>query len=291
MKNTGGKYLAVILLLMLALALSCGDDNDNPQTDGDTDGDSGDTTWQVSVTLSAGGSDTVVDLSTLDRTTYNDQDAVRLTRVIETLALATPWNQNYNFVGNDGFSILTDKLDGDQGGLPCYGELEHGFLYWETDDENNTYLRIGWDDSVAFPKFMKAKGMDGGTIQVLPIADTTINVYAGDIRTAVDVTALTTTDVIDYKHPEDGAKAMVPLTAVFEAAGVTDASSYSYRIFGNDGFSNGDDNLMPWENVTHTYMVPGTRAIVSEEAWDTEECCWRVKDVIVLQGVAPATAE
>ena len=287
MHRNGVTGVALAILFSLCFFIACGDDGDNTPVDGD----SNENTWEVSLTVSVNGQDHTIDLSTLDTTTFEDQDAIRLTRVIETVALDAPWNMHYNFVGNDGFSILDNKLEGDKGGLPYYGEMEHGFLYWETDDEGNTYIRVGWDESVDFPKFMKAKGMDGGTIEVSPIADTTVIMIAGEVRTAIDVTTLATTDVEDYKHPEDGLQPMVPLTAMFEAAGITDADGYTYRIIGNDGFANGDDNLMPYENATHTYMKPDNRAIVAEEAWDTQECCWRVKDVIVLQGVANAIAE
>ena len=44
---------------------------------------------------------------------------------------------------------------------------------------------------------------------------------------------------------------------------------------------------MPWLNATHAYMEPTGRRIVLEEAYDTSQCCWRVRDTVLIKGVTP----
>jgi hypothetical protein len=92
---------------------------------------------------------------------------------------------------------------------------------------------------------------------------------------------------VDYRHPEDGAVPMAPLVDLLAAASVTGADALAYRMFGMDGFSNAEDNLMPYANLQHGYIKPSNRGIVLEEAWDAPVCCWRVRDTVVFLGLEP----
>jgi uncharacterized protein (UPF0548 family) len=92
---------------------------------------------------------------------------------------------------------------------------------------------------------------------------------------------------VDYQIPEDGAMPSIPLPELFTAAGATTPEAFTYKMWGNDGWSNADDNLMPWANAQHAYMRVDTRRVVLEEAWDTDACCWRCRDTILIKGLTP----
>lgn len=235
------------------------------------------------ITVKAGEAETVVDLSTLETTTFEDKLAVRLTRIVEVAALELPFNYHYNFIGNDGFNVLVDKMEGDYSKLPWWLELNQGYVYFDQEKET---LRIAWDESLGFPGSLSAKGMDGGTIEAVEVELTKFVVIAGEVRALLDTSTLPTQDVVDYKHPEDGAKPMIPIADIFIAAGITTPDTFAYKFFGKDGFSNNDDNLMPYENTTHGYYEPEKRRIILEEAWDTNQCCWSVKDTVLILGVS-----
>ncbi len=239
--------------------------------------------WDVVITVEVDGRTVPVNLATLDRTTYDGHDALRLTRVVEQAALLMPWDYHYDFISNDGFDPLTVRLEGDLGKLPCYGELELGFLWWDGEDN----LRIAWDPSLGFPGSLGVQGMHGGIIRATPIAVTSMVVAVGEGRTLVDLTAQATVDVVDYLNPEDGAMPSVPFADVVAAAGGTAPEAFAYKMWGNDGWSNADDNLMPWENAQHAWVRVDTRRVVIEEGWNTEECCWRARDTILIKGRAP----
>ncbi|MBN1944245.1 MAG: hypothetical protein JW797_01160 [Bradymonadales bacterium] len=238
--------------------------------------------WDVEVNLKIGETSTPVNLGCLERTTFESQDAVQLTQVVATAELETPWSYHFNFIGSDGFNPLVERMDNDLAGLPYYGELELGYLYWDEDA-----LRVGWDASLGFPGFLKVSGMVGGTIELIEFDSASLIVQVGEIRELVDLSTLTTTEVVDYRHPEDDPLAVVPLTDVLEEAGLTDGSGFDYKLTATDGFANGDDNLMPFTNAEHAYIEPTERKIIfAEESWDTTVCCWRIKDVVLIQGVA-----
>ncbi|MBN1772816.1 MAG: hypothetical protein JXB32_16215 [Deltaproteobacteria bacterium] len=238
--------------------------------------------WDVVITIEVDDRTVPVNLATLDRTTYDGHDALRLTRVVEQAALLMPWNYHYDFIGNDGFDPLVERLENDLGKLPCYGELELGFLWWDGDN-----LRIAWDPSLAFPGSLGVQGMHGGIIRATPIAVTSVVVAVGAGRTLVDLTTLPTEEVVDYMLPEAGAMPSVPFEDVVAAAGGTTPEVFVYKFWGNDGWSNADDNLMPWENALHAWVRVDTRRVVLEEAWDTEECCWRCRDTVLIKGRTP----
>ncbi|NMC69353.1 MAG: hypothetical protein GYA57_04695 [Myxococcales bacterium] len=313
-KSSSNRLLALSVALSLALLAGCGDDSsDTPDADAgddgrvdvpadlpedgpvDTDGpsdvpeeadaptDVDPGPWDVVITIEVDGGTIPVNLGALDRTTWDGHDALRLTRVVEQARLSLPWNYHYDFIGNDGFDPLTERLEGDLGKLPCYGELEQGFLWWDVDN-----LRIGWDPALGFPESLGVQGMDGGIIRLTPIAVTSVVVAVGDGRTVVDLTAQATEDVVDYLNPDDGAMPSVPLPALFSAAGATTPEAFVYKMWGNDGWSNADDNLMPWANAQHAWIRVDTRRVVLDEAWDTEECCWRTRDTILIKGRTPA---
>jgi hypothetical protein len=300
----GVATVRALAALLGAAAAGCGDDAGGAPDVSDAAGDSiadvpvetpaeaadgadaGPDVWDVTVTIEVDGRTIPVDLSTIDRTTFDGNDAVRLARVVEVAALTMPWNYHYDFVGNDGFDPLTDRLGGDLGKLPCYGELELGFLYWDASGASPT-LRIGWDASLGFPGSLGVRGMDGGIIRATPIAATGTVVAVGDGRTLVDLTTLPTVDVVDYKIPEDGPMPSIPFPDLLAAAGATTPEAFAYKMWGNDGWSNNDDNLMPWANAQHAYMRVDTRRIVLEEAWDTDACCWRCRDTILIKGLTP----
>jgi len=223
-----------------------------------------------------------VDLSSLEKTTFEDKEAIRLTRITEQAALEFPYNNHYNFIANDNFNGLVDKLEGDYSKLPWYGEMEKGYLFWDAEKE---MLRIGWDASLGFPSSLNVKGMGGGTIEAVPVGVTQFVVIAGSIRYLFETTGFATVGVVDYKHPEDGEKPMIPLAEVFTAAGVLTPADWEYKFYGADGFSNNDDNLMPFENTTHGYYEPVKRRIILEEAWDTADCCWSVKNTVLILGI------
>jgi hypothetical protein len=304
MRKIGWWAVGVAWAVMGGAVAGCGDDSSGtPDAPGDTadisedaspdvpdetadeageETDTGPGPWDVSVTIEVDGRTIPVNLAGIDRTTFDGHEAVRLTRVVEVAALTLPWNYHYDFIGNDGFDPLVDRLGGDLGKLPCYGELESGFLYWDVDT-----LRIGWDAALGFPGSLGVQGMDGGIIRATPIATTTAVVAVGDGRTAVDLTTLATVNVIDYQIPEDGAMPSIPFPDLLAAAGATTPEAFTYKMWGNDGWSNNDDNLMPWANAQHAYMRVDTRRIVVEEAWDTDTCCWRCRDTILIKGIAP----
>ncbi|MBN2495909.1 MAG: hypothetical protein JXR96_15060 [Deltaproteobacteria bacterium] len=235
---------------------------------------------QIVLDLGSGGSRTV-ELGELECTEYEGQPAIRLIRVVEQGGLELPWDHQYNFVSSDGFDVLVDRYEGDPAVLPFYGELEHGFLAWTEEDG----LRVFWDDEVDMPGALGVKQMQGGTIATIPFGASEILLVAGQVRTRIDISALATEEVVDYKHPEDGARPMVPMATFFEAGELDTADAFDYKFYGNDGFTNIDTNLMPYENTSHSWIEPVDRKVVSEEAWDTQVCCWRVRDTVIVQGI------
>ncbi len=231
------------------------------------------------ITVKVGEVTTPVDLSKLDPTVFNEVPAIRLTRIVEAAAIAMPYNYHYNFIAGDGFNVLVDKMEGDYSKLPWYNELDKGFVYYDAEKD---MLRIGWDAALAFPGSLNVKGIGDGTIEAVAVEATKFVVIAGTVRTLLDTATLPTVDVVDYKHPEDGAKPMIAMAEVFTAAGVTAPADFTFKFYGMDGFSNNDDNLMPYENAQHGYYEPIKRRIILEEAWDTNECCWSVKDTVLI---------
>lgn len=235
----------------------------------------------MSITLDLLSSTLAVDLGELDITEFEGDDAIRLTRVVEVAALELPWDNQYNFISSDDFDVMNDRFAGDASALPHYGELDYGFLV-NTEEDG---LRVFWGPEVSLPRPLSIKFMDGGTIQLVPFDATELLVVGGEVRARVDLSALPTEDVVDYKYPEDGAKPMIPMVDVFAAAELTSPDAFAYKIYGNDGFSNNDTNLMPYVNTTHAWINPADRRVIAEEAWDTTECCWRVRDTVLLIGI------
>lgn len=242
----------------------------------------------VIITVVVGETSTPVDLGTLDRTTFQDKEAVRLTRIVEMAAMAKPWGYHYNFVANDDFDVLRDKLEGDFSQLPYYGELDSGFVYHDAD---GGMFRIGWDASLGFPKSLNVKGIDGGTIRAVGVGATDVVVKVGAVRTRVDISGMPTQDVVNYKRPDEGPQPMIPLTDVLTAAGVEAPEGFVFKYYATDGFSNNDDNLMPYSHLEHTWLQVANRRVVPEEGWDTSMCCWSVKDTVLILGLVPQVTE
>ena len=240
--------------------------------------------FDATVAVKVGDKETPVKLNTLEKTTFEGEEAIRLTRIVEVAAIELPWNYHYNFIAGDGYNVLVDKLEGNYSGLPYSGELDSGYVYY---DEEKQALRVGWDAALNMPGALKVKGIGGGVIQAVEVGATHFVVKVGDVRALMDIATLPKQDVVDYKHPEDGAKPMIALGEIFTAAGVANAADYVYKFYGNDGFSNNDDNLMPFANTEHAWYEPVKRRIILEEDWDTDVCCWSVKNTVLILGVSP----
>ncbi|GEM_PF-1465689 len=240
---------------------------------------------QGTISVKVGEDVVAVDLSTLEQTEFDGKVAVRLTRIVEVAAIAMPHDYHYNFIANDDFNVLVDKLEGDYSKLPWWKELDFGFVYYDAEKD---MLRIGWDASLGFPSSLNVKGIGGGTIEAVAIGTSNFVVIAGAVRSLLDATTLPKVDMVNYKYPEDGAIPMTTFAEIFTAAGVLDPEAYAYKFYGTDGFSNNDTNLMPFENTQHAYYEPTKRRIVLEEGWDTTECCWSVKNTVLILGVPVA---
>lgn len=234
------------------------------------------------ITVKVGEATTVVDLSTLETTDYQGLTAVRLTRIVEKAAIALPYNYHYNFIAGDGFNVLVEKMEGNYAKLPWYKELDLGFVYYDAEKD---MLRVGWDESLAFPGSLNVKGIGGGTIEAIQVEATKFVFISGTLRALLDTTTLPKVDVVDYKHPEDGAKPMISFAEIFKAADSLTPDLFAYKFYGSDGFSNNDANLMPYANTQHGYYEPVKRRIILEEGWDTTECCWSVKETVLILGL------
>jgi len=285
----------VFWLAAASLILGCGggsehhvpaaDAGPDARPDGGRDPDAATDRWDVTVTVEVGADATPVGLAEIERTTFEGAEAVRVTRIVESLALELPWSFLYDFVGSDGFDPLAARMDGDRSGLPHYGELDQGFVFWEWDDEAQAdRLRVGWDEALGFPGYLSVSAMAGGTIVALGISADELLVQAGDVRSLVDLTTLPTTEIVDHAHPEEGNKTVVTLPDVFSAAGLADASALEFEFLGQDGFSSGENNLMPFENASHAYVELANKQIHVDEAWDSDVCCWDVYEVVLIRG-------
>jgi hypothetical protein len=238
--------------------------------------------WDVVVNVQDGTSVTPVNLSSLPRGTFGTDEGVLLSDVVDAAAPASPWPNTYDFIGSDGFDPLVERLAGDRGQLPFYGELALGYLYWEADQ-----LRVNWDATLGFPGSLRVRGMDGGTIRLMPMSATEVFVRGGGGRALVDLATRSTVNVVDPRHPDDGEQPMVPLDDLLTAASVTGASALVYKLYGADGFTNADDNLMPHANLTHGYIKPADRGVVLEDGFDSTGRSWRIRDTVVVLGLAP----
>lgn len=119
---------------------------------------------------------TAVDLYGLPAFESEDGLSVYLHHIIWEANLANfdPKTKDYafNFIGNDGFNLLVDKLGGDLGLLPVWQDFEnskdvhHGWIYdaGETDG-----YRINWDAVTGFANYYKVKHMDNGYIEVYDV--------------------------------------------------------------------------------------------------------------------------
>ncbi|MFW5878832.1 MAG: hypothetical protein ACOCVR_03350 [Myxococcota bacterium] len=265
---------------LLLVAAACGqpandDANGNGEVESAFEG--------YAVTVEVAGSPVEIDLGEVDATTFEGADAVRLSRVVEQAALESPWNHHYSFEAADGWNLLNDRLEGDPSTLPYYGELEQGFIVHCESEEDG--LCLAWDPALDVPGYLRVKQMNGGIIEAVEIAETTMLVVAGEARKAVDLSTLETIGYVDYNYPEDGEIQAIPFLDILDAAGVADASAFGYKMYGNDGFSNNDENLMAYENAEHAYVRPDTRRVLLDEEWDTDECCWRVSDTVLVLGI------
>lgn len=240
--------------------------------------------FDTTITVIVGEAETAVDLATLEAAEFEGKPAIRLTRIVEVAAIEMPWSHHYNFVSNDGFDVLRDKLEGDYAQLPYYAELDQGFVYF--DEEQDIY-RVGWDESLNFPKSLKVKGIGQGVIRAVEIPSTDIVVKVGDARARVDVTTLATQDVVYYKKPDDGPQPMATLLDLLAAAGVVAPQDFGYKFYGKDGYANNDDNLMLHDSAEHAWVQVANRRIIPSEGWDTELCCWSTRDTVLIVGVTP----
>ena len=240
--------------------------------------------WDVVVNVEEGTTVTPVNLSALPRSVIGTDEGVLLSDVVDAAAPATPWPNTYNLIGNDGFDPLVERLENNRGLLPFYGELALGYLYW---DAGSGQLRVNWDASLAFPGSLRVRGMDGGTIRLVPLTASEVLVRGGGGRALVDLSTLTTVNVVDPRHPEDGEQPMVPLTDVLTAAAVTGADALVYQCFASDGYTYADDNRMPYTNLTHAYIKPTDRGVVLEDGFDSTVRSWRSRDTVVILGLTP----
>ena len=232
--------------------------------------------------MKVGETETPVNLATLELTEFDGKDAIRLTRIVEVAAIAKPFNYHYNFISGDGFNVLVDKMEGDLSKLPWNLELNQGFLFYDAESD---ILRIGWDASLGFPGSLKVKGMTDGIIEAIEVPANQFVVIGGEVRSLMTIDGMPTVDIVNYKYPQDGAVPMIPLTDILTAAGVVAPEGLAYKFYGDDGFSNNDDNLTPFENMGHGYYEPTKRRIVFEEEWDTPVCCWSVKNTVLILGI------
>ena len=191
------------------------------------------------------------------------------------------WLRTEDLITQEQLEYMLDQFDNNVAMLPVYGEMELGFLAFNEEDDD---LRIYWDETLNFSGKLSVRYMIDGTIEAMEFPENTVIIHTPETRVAVDYPGLATVDIVDYVHPENGAVPMIPLTSFFEEGNVTDASTCAFKIYGNDAFSNSDDNLMPYLNMTHAYFELTDRRIIIEEDWDTDECCWRVRDTIYMKG-------
>jgi hypothetical protein len=268
-------FAAPCLFLIACSGPGIGDDRLNGQTSSPF--------RDHTVRLVVDGEARVVDLGLVDHTTFTGKDAIRLTRVVEIAAIDQPWEFHYTFEANDGWSVLNDGLNADPSKLPYYGELDHGFIV-HCDDEADG-LCVEWTETVALPRVLRIKGIDGGAIEAVPIQPGSILVAAGDTRALVPLSTLATLEITHHSYESLGLVTVVRLTDVLHAAGLEQPQLFAYKIFGDDGWSNNDDLLLPYENVLHSYVWLDERRILTEEEWDTDLCCWRVRDARVIRGV------
>lgn len=272
-----------IILAALLATVAC-----SPSDDERHDDDGGDRTASPfvgkTVQVLVDGQRTDVDLGLIDHIPFGEQDAIRLTRIIEMAAIESPWSYQYGFESNDGWNVLSDRLDGDPSSLPYYGELSHGFVVDCQDDGDG--LCLAWDDDIEVPRFLNVKGIDGGVIESVAIPEGSLLVVAGDTRAVVDLTTMDAVEYVDTAADGDAAVQAIPFGTVLEAAGLVDPAAYAYKMVGDDGWSNNDNNLMPYENSTHSYIQSDTRRVLTEEDWDTDECCWRVRDTVLILGIS-----
>ena len=226
-------------------------------------------------------------LSSLDHTEFDGNEAVRVQLIVDEGVLASPYAYFFNFIGSDGYNVLVDRLEGDHAGIPLYPETSGGFLY--QDPLGVDGLVAGWDAALAFPRYMNVKQMDGGTIEAVPFPASYVLVIclSESIRVGIDLSAMTTVPFTDPTHPELGVQQVVPLDDVMTSAALASAATYAYKFTGSDGFENTDDNLVPYENLTHAYTNPDSRDIMFEDGWDTGDCCWRVNETLVIRALVP----
>jgi hypothetical protein len=196
-------FLLLVCLLMassMVIALGCGDDDDDDDDDAvdddavddddddDTTGDDDDTTgdddddddddddgWvgAQEVIVSTPEGDVTIALAGMATAEYTDPDTsdvyvgVSIAEVVDAAVAKAvdPSGYKFNFIASDGYNVLTKKLDGDFRGLPAYDDLDLGYfvLCGEGCDAPDDIMAV-WDESLAFPSFLSAKYMDGGTM-------------------------------------------------------------------------------------------------------------------------------
>ncbi|HOF00616.1 MAG TPA: hypothetical protein PK385_07785 [Spirochaetota bacterium] len=268
-------FFAVLISIFTFLYVNC------PNQDAPAKEDNS-SVWDATVDVKVGSSVTEVNLKNLDKVQFNGMESVRLTRIVEVIALEKPWRYVYNFISNDNFDPLT-KLGNDIAQLPVYGELDYGYLCYDSSDD---YFRIYWDKALNFSGKLSVKNMNYGTINVIEAPLESLIVHTPSFRVNVDYSDMTRDNVVDYKHPDDGAVPMLSVVSIFEKGGITDAASCSFKIYGEDGFSNSDDNLMPYINMEHAYLkLSDSRITFADESYDTTACCWRIKNTVYIKGI------
>jgi hypothetical protein len=198
-----------------------------------------------------------VQLFGLDAFQWTDPDdstvkqAVLVSTVVDQAvapAKFDPTAYKYDFIATDGYDILANKLDGDYRGLPTFDNLALGwFIEYPDEDTQQTDIEVVWDDSLGFPKFMGAKLMNGGTIElvenVLFDQDVHVSVVMRPDGTPVDVN-LNGLPAFD----DNGALAVYLHLIVLEAAlDGFDPKTYTYdfNFISNDADGNWSlqDNL------------------------------------------------
>lgn len=229
---------------------------------------------------------TEIILSDLDRTVFDGNEAVRISLVIDEGRLDNPVSYFFNFISSDGFNVLIDRLEGELAGLSLYSESQSGFFYQDPAGEDG--LKLGWDEFLGLPGYLNVKNMDGGTVEAVPFPGGYVLVicHSEEICMGIDISVMDTVSIVDFHHPELGEQQVVPLENVIEGAAVAYPGLYGYKFTGSDGYENADLNLVPYENMTHAYIKPENRNVIFEEEWENPtECCWRVKETIIVRAL------
>jgi hypothetical protein len=260
-----GCYSVKGVAKIIGLDLTASPDNNSPDNDGS---DNNEETAPNPVSLVYGASSVAVDLNKLQTQDYKGSAVVPLTSVWSAGALKDASTLQFDFEGDDGFHPLSN--------LNCKtyvtpDQLSKGYILPETHS-------LVWDDSLGFAdcysvsNVAKIIGIDQSATIVSLIYDVS--------SVAIDLTTLPTQDY--------NGTVGVPLTAVWSAGALKDASTLQFDFEGDDGFhpssKGGCLNYITPDQLSMGYIVPTTRSI----AWDSSlgfSGCYSVKGVAKIIGL------